>query len=297
MEKTIDLAELELHLEFFKKMYQVVRIVDPITKKVLNYNDNSIEYTDGICYDYWNNNSVCNNCVSMRAYFNKDTVYKLEYLSNKVYMITAIPIKTTDRLVVLELLKDVTHTMLIDTEDNDKAHNIKNYISNMNDMVIKDPLTVLYNRRFIDERLPVDIIQSFLNEKPLSIIMTDVDQFKAINDEFGHLEGDYKIKQYGEILKKAIRLESDWVARYGGDEFLICLNNTDNDTAYEIAERIRRKIEKDMSLEKCGGTINITGSFGICTMYKEKITAEEMMRIADKKLSIAKDKGKNIVIR
>ncbi|SDZ10721.1 diguanylate cyclase (GGDEF) domain-containing protein [Proteiniborus ethanoligenes] len=296
MDKTIALEELQLHLDFFKKMYQVVRIVDPTTKKVLNYNDKSIEYTDGICYSYWENDSMCENCVSMRAFFSKDTVYKLEYLSDKVYMITAIPIRSTDGLVILELLKDVTHTMLIDTEDNEKAHNIKSYISNMNDMVVKDPLTGLYNRRFIDERLPVDIIQSLLNEKPLSIIMTDIDQFKAINDELGHIEGDSKIKQYGEILKSSIRLENDWVARYGGDEFLICLNNTDNDTAYSIAERIRKKIERDMSLNK-HGNINITGSFGICTMYKEEMTAEDMMKTADNNLFIAKEKGKNIVIR
>ncbi len=296
MDKVIKLEELELHLDFFKKMYQTVRIVDPCKKKVIDYYDNNMMETEGICYAYWNNNTFCENCISMRAYLNKDTVFKLEYVEDKLFMVTAMPIETTDSIVVLELLKDVTNTMFIDTRDYDRAHEIKNYITNLNEKVVKDNLTNLYNRRFIDERLPIDIIKSTINEMPISIIMTDIDQLKKINDIYGHLEGDLKVKEYGNILSNSIRGGKDWVARYGGDEFLICLNNTDNDTAYKIAERIRKDIESNISVMD-NNEIKITGSFGICTMYKENLTAEEMIRIADKKLYEAKCSGKNKVFR
>lgn len=296
MDKPIKLEELELHLDFLKKMYQTVRIVDPCKKKVMDFHDNSVIETEGVCYEYWNNNAFCENCISMRAYLNKDTVFKLEYLEDKLFMITAIPIETTGRIVVLELLKEVTSTMLIDTGDYDSVHDIKNYITSLNDKVVKDNLTNLYNRRFIDERLPVDIIKSTIDEKPISIIMTDIDQLKKINDIYGHIEGDLKVKEFGNILSHSIRGDKDWVARYGGDEFLICLNNTDNDTAYKIAERIRKDIEINISVMD-NNEIKITGSFGICTMYKENLTAEEMIRIADKKLYEAKTSGKNKVSR
>ncbi|WP_352419294.1 GGDEF domain-containing protein [Proteiniborus sp.] len=296
MDKAIMLEELELHLDFFKKMYQAVRTVDPSKKKVMDYHDNCMKGTEATCYSYWNNNVICENCISMRAYLNKDTVYKLEYVADKLFMVTAMPIETADCIVVLELLKDVTNTMLIDTGDYNNIHDIKNYICNMNDKVVKDDLTNLYNRRFIAERLPVDIIKSTISEKPISIIMTDIDQLKMINDIYGHIEGDLKVKEYGSILSNSVRGDNDWVARYGGDEFLICLNNTDNDTAYQIAERIRKDIENNIS-SIGDNDIKITGSFGICTVDREKITAEEMIRIADKKLYEAKSSGKNKVCR
>ncbi|WIV13343.1 GGDEF domain-containing protein [Proteiniborus sp. MB09-C3] len=294
MDKAIKLEEIEFHLDFFKKMYPTVRIVDPCKKKIIQYYDNLTIESESTCYAYWKNNAICENCISMRAYLNKDTVFKLEYVKDKFYMVTAMPIETTERIIVLELLKEVTSTMLIDTGDYDNVHDIKNYIINLNEKVVKDNLTNLYNRRFIDERLPVDIIRSTINRTPISIIMTDIDQLKKINDVYGHLEGDLKVKEYGRILSNSVRGDKDWVARFGGDEFLICLNNTDNETAYKIAERIRKDIENNILLIG-NNNIKITGSFGICTMYKDKLTAEEMIKIADKNLYEAKNGGKNKV--
>ncbi|MFA5523638.1 MAG: GGDEF domain-containing protein [Tissierellales bacterium] len=296
MNKLIKLEELELHIDFFKKMYETVRIVDPCAKKVMSYYDNVIIETESNCYTYWNNNEICENCISMRAQLHKDTVFKLENLNDKLYMVTAIPLETTEKVVVLELLKEVTSTMLIDTGDYDNIHDIKEYITKLNDKVVKDNLTKLYNRRFIDERLPADIINSIISKKPLSIILTDIDQLKRVNDVCGHVEGDIIIKEYGKRLLNFIREESDWVARYGGDEFLVCLNNSDNDTAYKIAERIRKDIEEDIILT-CNKQIKITGSFGICTMNKEKLTSEEIINIADKNLYKSKNSGKNKVHR
>lgn len=165
---------------------------------------------------------------------------------------------------------------------------IQKLVNEMNSEVIKDALTGIYNRRFIDERLPVDIMQSFSLKRPLSIIMCDIDFFKAVNDNYGHLAGDYILFQFASFLKRNIN-NSNWVARYGGEEFIIVLNNVDNDTAFNISEKIRKEIEKS-SFEYDGVKINITSSFGTYTLdsYESNIDIKSIIGYADKKLYEAK---------
>ncbi|HBV69127.1 MAG TPA: GGDEF domain-containing protein, partial [Clostridiales bacterium] len=105
-------------------------------------------------------------------------------------------------------------------------------------------MTLLYNRRFVDERLPIDVVNASLKNQPLSVCFIDMDNFKALNDLYGHDMGDWAIKSTAEVITKHIRSERDWAARYGGDEFLLCLNNADEKQAYAILKRIQDSIEK-----------------------------------------------------
>lgn len=157
-------------------------------------------------------------------------------------MVTAVPIEDPKMPIVLELLKNASDTMLIGLDNYKDGKPV--IVSEMNDMVIKDQLTSLFNRRFIDDRLPVEIIRATIAKSPLSIIFFDVDDLKGINDTFGHSAGDLALNEVGRIISAGIRNDTDWAARYGGDEFLICLNKTDYDEAYQIAERIRRSVEE-----------------------------------------------------
>lgn len=92
--------------------------------------------------------------------------------------------------------------------------------------------------------MPVDVSNNILENKPISIIMADIDFFKNINDTYGHLIGDKVIRDVANIINKNIRNSSDWLARYGGEEFLIVLSNTTGEGAYTVAEKIRTIIEK-----------------------------------------------------
>jgi diguanylate cyclase (GGDEF)-like protein len=158
--------------------------------------------------------------------------------------------------------------------------------------VIKDHLTALYNRRFVDERLPIDIIKGTIENKPLSVIFMDIDNFKAINDTYGHVPGDLALKEIGRIIKKVVPADIGWAARYGGDEFFICLNYTSYDDAYMIAEQIRKNIELTAIPVK-GGSFHFTASVGINTMQEKGLTAKELITLADKKMFDAKKSGKN----
>jgi diguanylate cyclase (GGDEF)-like protein len=131
-------------------------------------------------------------------------------------------------------------------------------------MSVTDPLTGMYNRRYIEEQLEREIKQSQRTNQPLSIIMADLDNFKDYNDRYGHIAGDVALKELGELLSYSIR-ETDVVARYGGEEFLIFLNHTDKDGALETAEKLRQAVEERIfDLE--GEKTRITMSLGVYSL-------------------------------
>ncbi len=294
MKNQITIKNLEENLGFFKKMYDLVRIVDPEKKKVIDYSENKLDETKMICYSFWNDTKICDNCISMRAFIENDTFMKLEHTNDKLYMITAIPVEALEHKVVLELLKDVTNSMMVGCGEYEKGDELRNIISEMNLIIVKDVLTELYNRKYIDERLPVDIIRGVIEDKPLSVVMADLDNLKAVNDTYGHIFGDSIIREFGSIILKSLRTDRDWAARFGGDEFLICLNDTDNNTAYEIVDNLRKALEEHV-FEVRGIKLKISSSFGIHTTHGNKLTPEEVIDLADKSLYRAKREGKNKV--
>lgn len=176
----------------------------------------------------------------MRAYLQEETFLKIEYNGEKIYVITATAFMTDGGKVVVEFLKDATGTSIIEGLDELNSDDIYLKINSLNELLVKDTLTNIYNRRFIEDRLPVDVLKSNSEGTPLSVIMCDIDFFKKVNDTYGHLAGDEVLKSFASILQESIR-KSDWVARYGGEEFLVVLNGADKNKAVEIAERIRKK--------------------------------------------------------
>ncbi|MHC1771195.1 MAG: GGDEF domain-containing protein [Flexilinea sp.] len=293
MPDNITLENLENNLAFFNKMYDVVRLVDPVDKKVIEYQGNSRSETDEICYLYWKNGEICDNCISVRAHLSNKCFVKLEQASDAIMMVTAFSVENADTPTVIELLKNATDTMLIGSSGNySDGRLMRNVVTEINDLVIKDELTGLYNRRYVDERLPVDIVRATLGKLPLSVIFMDIDNLKEINDTYGHVYGDKTFDEVTRTLLHCIRTDNDWAARYGGDEFLICLNNTSGEAAYQIAERIRCGIAGIEALYQ-NKRIYTTVSIGIYTMYDEKMTAEELISLADQRMYKAKKNGKN----
>ncbi|MCI1959637.1 MAG: GGDEF domain-containing protein [Clostridia bacterium] len=291
MSEKITLDKLQKNLDFFSKMYDVVRLVDPVAKNVMEYKNNCIVKTNKICYTYWKNGCICDNCISVRAYKENKSFIKLECSPNAIMLVTALPIETSEQSVVLELFKNATDSMVIGTGDYTKNQLISNVVHNINDMVIKDPLTGLYNRRFLDDRLPINIIKATVSKSPLSVIFIDINNMKTINDTYGHEAGDKSIKLVANAIKHCIRTDTDWAARYGGDEFLVCLNNTVNEDARSISKKICCDVaSKTINIQ--GSNVSVTISSGVITMFDSALTAEEIIRLADEKMYESKKQNK-----
>jgi diguanylate cyclase (GGDEF)-like protein len=156
---------------------------------------------------------------------------------------------------------------------------------------VTDVLTGLSNRRNLMQRLNDEIVRSNRTEQPVSVLMADVDNFKAYNDANGHPAGDAALKEVAAVLRKSTRA-SDCVARYGGEEFCLILPVTDSTEAELLAERIRSRVAKT---EFPGGSITL--SLGVASVPEDGKTSEAAIEAADAALYQAKRDGRNRVVR
>jgi two-component system, cell cycle response regulator len=162
-------------------------------------------------------------------------------------------------------------------------------------MTIIDGLTGAHNKRYFMEFLEREIARCARYERPLSLLMFDIDHFKAINDTHGHLTGDYVLKEMAGRLLGRVRKE-ELLARYGGEEFAAVLPETDHSGAMKFGEQIR-SIVANKPFEYEGDVLNITISVGVATTSgSDPLDPLEFIRIADENLYRAKNEGRNRVV-
>ena len=159
------------------------------------------------------------------------------------------------------------------------------------ELAFTDGLTGLYNRRYIMDQIERELIRAQRSKVPLSLIMVDLDGLKAINDRFGHHEGDGFLKEVAGIVKVNTRA-SDVAARWGGDEFMLLAPGTDSRSASKIAERIRAQVERH-KIQLEGDEVGITISAGIVSYPTHASAVEELLKKADEAMYNAKRGGKN----
>jgi diguanylate cyclase (GGDEF)-like protein len=159
-------------------------------------------------------------------------------------------------------------------------------------LTITDDLTRLFNSRYMNVYLSREIKRCKRHGIPLSVIFLDLDGFKNINDQYGHLAGSGTLTEVGVILAQGVR-ESDILARYGGDEFVVVLPETPASGALVIAERLRRSIEEHRFLEGHGFSARISASFGIATYPDHALTPEGLIQKADQAMYRVKEREKN----
>lgn len=150
----------------------------------------------------------------------------------------------------------------------------------MAELVVTDDLTKLFNMRYLNRTIEVELQRSTRHNTSLSLIFIDIDHFKQVNDENGHLVGSKLLVEMGQIIIKNLR-GIDIVARYGGDEFVVVLPQTKPEAAAQIAERIRQSVEQNQFLKKEGYALKMTASFGIASYPESAKTKEELLRLAD----------------
>ena len=157
-----------------------------------------------------------------------------------------------------------------------------------------DGLTQIFNKRYFTEQLKREVGRSLRHKRELSLVIFDIDHFKLINDNYGHLAGDFVLKQLAHAVSKNIRGSEDILARYGGEEFCVLLPETNIQNAVKLAEKLRILIEKAEFIFE-NTKISLTVSLGVATFDPSYKNSEAFIKAADTKLYEAKRSGRNRV--
>ncbi len=233
------------------------------------------------------------NCISVRAIEEDKTITKIEYDENGAFLVISTPILLDNEKYAIEMLLNIKEINTIRDLNKENNEKIQGVITNLKENLLIDELTGVYNRRFINENLPSDIEYGKSRGVDLvAVIMVDIDDFKEINDNYGHLVGDHTLQKVAHIMKSRIRSNLDWVARYGGDEFIILLKNADEIIANNVIKEIQEEINSS-NIISSNTKSRITLSFGIHVIEPGTMNYEKVIEVVDKNLNKAKCLGKN----
>ncbi|MCE5194408.1 MAG: sensor domain-containing diguanylate cyclase [Nitrospiraceae bacterium] len=208
----------------------------------------------------------------------------------KTKSLMCVPIRSKDKMIgVLEVVNKADDKTFIQDDLNllmrliDQAALTLEKTSlyhKMEELVITDDLTKLFNTRYLNRTLDMETHRSDRYRTSTSLIFIDIDYFKHINDGHGHLVGSKILVEMGQLIIKNLR-SIDIVARYGGDEFVVVLPQTSPKHAAQTAERIRASVEQNVFLKKEGYSFKMTASFGVASYPESAKTKEDLLRLAD----------------
>lgn len=288
------MLDLKNYINILDNIFIIKRIVNPQDKTIIDFDSDLPTASSHACFDFWERGNSCPNCISMRALNENASFSKVENIDDRLYMVIAAPIKLNNDKYVVELLRDITDETSASLYVDKTSQDLQNEIYKLNQLAIKDPLTNTFNRRYLNEQLPCNLKKFNDCKFSLALIMVDLDKFKDINDSLGHLCGDYILKEVSFILKSYIKNYNGWTCRYGGDEFIIYVENISKEQSYIIAEDLREEINNYKFVYN-NTPVHTTCSFGVCFLNEKNINFNDVINNADMKLLEAK-KTRNTVI-
>ena len=297
--RIVDILKNKHEIEHFA-LYEVDT---PSSKRKLIY------ITDGnsICHD--NVNHDVNLC---RAYRTNTDVISTEFITlckhcnanTAEYLCVPFTINEENALIISLTTKDAVQIAAFNT----LIPSIKNYLeaakpviesrilmAKLRDTSLRDGMTGLYNRRFLEEFIDTFMNQAKRKEETYAILMIDVDFFKSVNDTYGHDVGDEVIVKLAEVMQSSIR-ESDLAIRYGGEEFVVMLHNATDEGALKVAELIHQSFANTIFDIGNGETIQKTMSIGVSKFPKDGDSIWKCIKFADTALYVAKTTGRNKIV-
>ena len=222
----------------------------------------------------------------------------------KTQSIVCVPVKGRDKILgVIELVNYVAEMQL---DENDlfrlqaladyAAIAIENarYVQRIHELTITDDLTGLYNSRHLHSVLEAEIYRSTRHHYDFSLIFIDLDHFKQVNDQHGHLAGSKVLEEMGALIKRHLRL-IDFGFRYGGDEFVILLPQTPRRSAINVARRLHHLIGLEKFLKLEGLNLHLTASLGLASFPDDSRDKDDLIRLADEAMYLAKRTSRNTI--
>lgn len=278
-------------MQGLQKAFGIIRLVSPEERKLIGeelFQDSQV---------YPSFQYALHADLYVRCLKEDRAVISIVHENANAYLYVFTPAGTGEKPLVWEYVMDVTRRVYMGGDGGCGESDFTCYLNEMSRLVITDDLTRLYNRRYIAQRLQRDLQVCRGQGTALSLIFCDLDNFKEVNDLYGHFTGDMVLRETADEIIRGIRSGCDWAARYGGDEFLICLCRAGYETAFEIADRIRNALG---NRRFCAGNTNIsqTASFGVYTLEKvpDDVSVDDLIGLADKNTYLAKLRGGNRVM-
>lgn len=272
--------ELIRLMEQLQCIFDGVRLVEPTAGTQMQLDDEScLTQCPHSCWTVWNKGERCSYCISRRAVTERERITKFEFLDDDLYYVIAKYVEVEGHHYSLEMISKVPDETMMEGRG---RREIIEAIIRHNKRVYADPLTGAYNRRYLDEAFPG-------MDSDRAVAMIDADNFKEVNDTYGHSMGDRVLRGVADTIASCIR-NVDAVVRYGGDEFAVIFEGMPPGMLYDKLEQIRQRMGS-LTFEGAPGlrqTVSIGGVFG------DGAVAELIGR-ADRMLYRAKEGGKNRV--
>ncbi len=281
----------------FHKDFDVIRIVDPLHKEVLymkrNQELDASNIVKSTCYGFWASGWVCENCISMRALSEKDVFVKFEYVHSRLYLTTAYPLETPYSQFVVEIIKDVTQSELIEGPRNNPKEDIFSNIMHINRHIITDELTELFNKRYLAEKLPYELVNNHIKGYEYALLALEIDQFMNIEHTYGPSSRDHILVGLAKILSECIREDYDWVARSDEGTFIIYLKNIRMGDLNLVCEKIKSRVEA-YNFNHKSTDIPVTVSIGASHICADNnCDANVILAFSKDLLKQAQDKGQS----
>jgi len=236
-----------------------------------------------------------NKCIQEKKPLSYEEEYIIDDKGPRFWNTTIIPVidKENDIIRIFGISREITQLKRLnenlELEVNKRTHQLEEALEKIKQISITDKLTGLYNRYHIDSVLENNQKMADRHDICYGLILLDIDDFKLVNDTYGHNAGDLLLKEFSSLLKNSIR-QTDILGRWGGEEFLIIVSHTSEDSLLTLAEHIREKIENYSFTD----IPKITASFGVSLLKKDE-EIQSVLHRADIALYKAKEKGKNMV--
>lgn len=269
------------------QLFDSYRIVDIKSHEVCEYGKNDAEprHTGDTCHHIWSRKRPCINCTSYSCIANKKEIVKIEQLGGQALLIFSVPVKIKERYYALELIKDVTDSLMVPTENDQSNIALMDMVRRFNDLAVHDPFTGLYNKPYIENKLQVmsdelEDVEADSAELP-RLVLLDIDYFKQVNDRYGHVSGDEVLKWVADqVAAVADKFDDAWAGRFGGDEFVLGLPagaaEAGEEALAELEEAVRRK-----NFELDGQNASVSISYG-ATRILPNDTSAQIIERADK---------------
>lgn len=283
-ELTYQAKQIQQIIESASHFFDVVRLVDPINMVVYTIEDGELCAAKDSCYHVWNKQDRCENCISARCFADQHRYSKFEFIDHDIYHVVAQCVNVDGRKYVLEVVTASNDDVLLSAfGDNDFVDQITRF----NHQVYTDDLTGLSNRRYLNDRLNIMVNRAVSDHASLAVVMMDIDDFKHVNDTYGHVAGDKAIRHAADAFEEALCFDREDIAvRYGGDEFVAAASGN---SLVELQECLERLLTLAAANET-GFTVSV-GAYFQETAQRQSV--EELIRKSDEAMYRAKASGKN----